>query len=311
MCYKIFCGQLKKVGIYFCFMDYALKNRNRYCVITLLLTGMLLLFCTDKVPGPFKKIRKLLPPTVLKKPPQKDGINILFLHHSTGRHIWEGGVAPWFDKYNNEHNTAYHITGQEFPKEKPYGWNNYPYDYWNIWVKNAGNKPYKKEPTLEMITSFYNVVIFKHCYPVSRIASDQGSASVASMEKRVENYKEQYRALKIKMKEFPEAKFILWTGAALVKGAVKEAEAKRAHQFFTWVREEWDEAGDNIFLWDFYTLETEGGLYLLDSNASGPDDSHPNEQFSKKAAPLFCQRIIDVINGHGDTEPVADQSQLQ
>ncbi len=35
-----------------------------------------------------------------------------------------------------------------FPKSKPYGWNNYPYDYYNIWVNNAGPKPFMKEPTL-------------------------------------------------------------------------------------------------------------------------------------------------------------------
>ena len=58
---------------------------------------------------------------------------------------------------------------------------------------------------------------------------------------------------------------------------------------------EWDEEGDNIYLWDFYHLETEGGLYLKNEYAVSPDDSHPNPSFSGKAAPLFAQFIIDVI----------------
>ena len=65
------------------------------------------------------------------------------------------------------------------------------------------------------------------------------------------------------------------------------------------MRDKWDEPGDNIYVWDFRSLETEGGLYLKDANAEG--DSHPNKKFSKKAAPLFCRRVVDVIRGAGDT----------
>ncbi|MFH0853679.1 MAG: hypothetical protein V1853_04725, partial [bacterium] len=64
--------------------------------------------------------------------------SIIFLHHSTGGNIWDGGVSDWFDEYNNANDTSYAITDQEFPKDSPYGWENYPYDYWNIWVNHAG-----------------------------------------------------------------------------------------------------------------------------------------------------------------------------
>jgi hypothetical protein len=76
---------------------------------------------------------------------------ILFLHHSTGECVWNGGVADWFAAYNAAHGTRYAITEQAFPKDSPYGWENYPYDYWNIWVKNASPKPYREEPTLELL----------------------------------------------------------------------------------------------------------------------------------------------------------------
>jgi len=39
-----------------------------------------------------------------------DGIDIVFLHHSTGGVIWDGGVPGWFDAYNAEHGTTYRIT---------------------------------------------------------------------------------------------------------------------------------------------------------------------------------------------------------
>jgi len=220
---------------------------------------------------------------------------ILFLHHSTGECVWNGGVKEWFAAYNKANKTEYEIIEQNFPKDDPYGWNNYPYDYWNIWVKHAGSKPFKGEPTLEMLTPKYDVIVFKHCFPVSGVEEDTGKGDVASEDKRIENYKLQYEALKKKLREFPKTKFIVWTGAALKKSETDEDSAKRAKAFFEWVRDRWDEQGDNIYIWDFRELETEGGLYLKDAYAQG--DSHPNEKFSKKVAPLFCQRVLEVVRG--------------
>ena len=234
---------------------------------------------------------------------------ILFLHHSTGECIWNGGVQAWFEAYNTTHKTEYTITQQNFPKSEPYGWENYPYDYWNIWVRHAGDQPYQTEPTLEMLTSRYEVIVFKHCFPVSAIEADTGQADVASADKRIENYKLQYAALKKKLREFPRTKFILWTGAAMVRSETDESAAGRAKAFFDWVRGDWDERGDNIYLWDFYALETDGGLYLKDAYASG--DSHPNESFSRMAAPFFCQRIVDVISETGDTKSLTGQDRKQ
>jgi len=236
--------------------------------------------------------------------PKGEGMKIIFLHHSTGELIWKGGVPRWFEQYNTENGTNYKMVEQVFPKSSPYGWKNYPYDYWNIWVNQAGDKPFKKEPTLEILTRQYDVIIWKHCFPVSKIKEDTGDPDINSEDKRIENYRLQYAALKTKMGEFPKNKFILWTGAALVKNATNEETAKRAKAFFDWVRNEWDEIGDNIYLWDFYELETEGGLYLKKEYAVSPSNSHPNETFSQKVAPLFCQRIVEVIEGRGDSSSI-------
>ncbi|MBN2582045.1 MAG: hypothetical protein JXL80_03185 [Planctomycetes bacterium] len=229
-------------------------------------------------------------------------VRIVLLHHSTGECIWNGGVPQWFEAYNAARGTRYVITEQAFPKDSPYGWENYPYDYWNIWVRNAGDKPFKQEPTLEMLSKKYDLVVLKHCFPVSNIDADTGEADVASSDKRLENYRLQYDALKKKMHEFPKVKFLVWTGAAQVAGDTDAEQAGRARQFAAWVRDTWDTKGDNIFVWDFRTLETDGGLYIKPGNASG--DAHPNEEFSRKAAPLLAQRIVDVIEGRGDTGDV-------
>lgn len=232
--------------------------------------------------------------------PMSSSAKVIYLHHSTGGVIWDGGVDTTIANYNINHGTNYSIIQMEFPKSTPYGWNNYPYDYWNIWVNHAGPSAYKKEPTLETLTQTYDVIVWKHCFPVSSIAGDTGSPDITSSIKSEENYKLQYNALKEKMHEFPNKRFIVWTGPALVESATNAAEAERARDFANWVKTTWDETGDNIYVWDFRDLETGGGLYLLQENAASTSDSHPNSTFAASVAPLIGQRIIDVIEGRGD-----------
>lgn len=247
----------------------------------------------------------------LEMPAGDYNYKICFLHHSTGGNIWAGNstgrnyfseeltVPIWFMEYNKTNGTKYFIEDFKFPKSKPYGWNNYPYDYYNIWVKNAGDSPYMEEPTLEILTQKYDMIIFKHCFPVSNVAKNESEPDINSKKKTIENYKLQYEALKNKMHEFPNTKFLVWTGAALTKARTGEDRAKRAKDFFDWVKNDWDIPFDNIYLWDFRELETEGELYLKNSYARKKKDSHPNIRFCEKVAPLFAQRIVDIIETNG------------
>jgi hypothetical protein len=88
-------------------------------------------------------------------------------------------------------------------------------------------------------------------------------------------------------------------GAVMLKTQLSEASAILAKSYTEWLRSTWDTDNDNIFLWDFYDLETEGGLYLKPEYSTGINNSHPNEFFAQKVAPLFCQRIVDVIENSG------------
>lgn len=253
----------------------------------------------------------------------EQAVGLAFLHHSTGSVIWEGDPSRldpvvvkknsrlkaqlpiMFAEYNEEHTKNYAIKEIIFPKAEPYGWNNYPYDYYNIWVKNAGEKPFMKEPTLEMLTSQFQVIVFKHCFPSSNILGDNGIADINSDIKTLSNYKQQYLALRDKIHEFSDNKFILFTGAVQVKSFLSEEEAIRAREFYNWVVNDWDLPDDNIFIWDLYQLQTEGGLYFKDEYAVSPNDSHPNKEFAGMAANLLFNRIIDIIENNGTTTDLA------
>jgi hypothetical protein len=243
--------------------------------------------------------------------------SIIFLHHSTGDNIWYGdkstikskiqrklgggsAVKNWFKTYNRKNGTNYEIDELYFPaagQSREYG--NFPFDYYDIWVNQAGDQPAGADPTLEILSREYDMIIWKHCFPVGNILEDTGQPDIGSREKRVENYKLQYEALKQKMLEFPDTRFLVWTGAALLEVHTTEEKALRTREFFNWVRESWDEPGDNIYLWDFYELETGGGIYMKEEFAAGPEDAHPNYTFSGMAAILFCNRITDVIQDDG------------
>ncbi len=77
----------------------------------------------------------------------------------------------------------------------PYPWANYPYDYWHLWVESGGTSIDDQE-TLEMLTADYDVIIWKHCYPVSQVNVPDDTPNIASSTKTFANYQLQYEALK-------------------------------------------------------------------------------------------------------------------
>lgn len=249
-------------------------------------------------------------------------VRIVLLHHSTGEEIWKGGVAPFVEAWNARYGTACSITERNYPLAKGnhprlgrllpsrvfnvlfrdhYPWENYPYDYWNLWVAHRGEARDRSEANLDDLARDYDVIVFKHCFPVSSIREDDGAPSVSSRKKTLANYKLQYEALKARMREYPGKTFIVWTGAALTEGSTRPEDAERARQFAAWVKDTWDEKGDNIFVWDFRELETDGGPYLKPGRSVTAGDSHPSAEFARRAAPLLGKRIMDVIEGRGDT----------
>jgi len=267
--------------------------------------------------------RNLPPPLALAQGPAAGTgkVRILFLHHSVGENVWEGGVPRFIQAWNQEHGTRYEISAMNYPGTigghtllgrflpirtlrklfTHYPWDNYPYDYWNLWVAHTGDQRDRGELNLDQLARSYDVIVFKHCFPVSDLEPDDGAPDVASRKRTLANYQLQYQALKARMHQFPHIRFIVWTGSARVREQTQEAQAERARAFATWVKGTWDEPGDNIFVWDFRELETAGGLYLKPEDADiSEGESEPAKPFASRVAPLLGRRIVDVIEGRGD-----------
>ncbi|MEI6090377.1 MAG: T9SS type A sorting domain-containing protein [bacterium] len=237
--------------------------------------------------------------------------SVVFLHHSTGGNVFaEGKVQNWFTNYNQTNGKSYQITERGYP-DSPYPWENYPYDFWNLWVNNACNSAQPGIECLNTLAEKYDVIILKHCFPGAGIEADNGTPDVTSKSKTLENYKAQYRALRQKFDEYPNTKFIVWTLASLHRLATNDAQTERAVQFVDWVRNDWlneDQiAEDNVYVFDFWALTAEHSdnpangkkncLKYEYERSHSDGDSHPNTAANLVAGPAFAQFIVDVIEG--------------
>ncbi|PID93629.1 MAG: hypothetical protein CSA95_06885 [Bacteroidetes bacterium] len=236
-----------------------------------------------------------------------------FLSHSVGHAVFqEGGVEAIIDAYNTTHGTSFQVEHVYYP-DYPYEWDNYPYDYWNLWVNGAcdSGEPYIE--CLDTMLERYGIIIYKHCYPGAGIGVDPEVPDISSPYKCLANYKLQYRALREKMDAFPHKKFIVWTLAPLHRLATYPEEALRARQFVNWVKDEWlfedGQPHPNIYIFDFFNIVAESDLnpsqgevnclkYEYEQSHNG-DDSHPNTAANLVAGEEFANFIIEVFNDGG------------
>jgi hypothetical protein len=240
--------------------------------------------------------------------------NAIFLHHSTGGGVYyEGDVEGWISNYNNEHATSFSVTERAYP-DSPYPWENYPYDFWNLWVNGSCNSSQSGIECLSSLTQNYKLIIFKHCFPGAAIHEDTGSPDVASDRKSLENYKLQYRALRAVMDSYPNNMFMVWTLAPLHRNATTVEDAARAREFVNWVNNSWlNEDGNshpNISVFDFYNIVAEsnpapanGRVNCLKYNYEGDhngDDSHPNYAANQVAGPIFANAIVNCLENVPD-----------
>lgn len=233
----------------------------------------------------------------------------IFLHHSTGGGVFfEGDVSGQIADYNQQHGTSIEVTEFAYPNS-PWGWENYPYDYWKLWVDGSCSNTQDNIQCLDKLCQNYELIIFKHCFPGAGIEVDYGNGDVTSPEKTINNYKLQYRAMLALFDQYPNNKFLVWTLAPLHRNATNSDQACRAALFVDWVKNVWlTEDGNqhpNVMIFDFFGLAAEQSLnpsqgeqYCLKYDYEGDhngSDSHPNTLANQTIGPLFAKLITEVL----------------
>lgn len=242
--------------------------------------------------------------------------NAIFLHHSVGGNVYtQGGVANWATSYNSSHSANFQIIEQSYPNF-PWEWNNYPWDYWKLWVAGGCNNADKGIACLENIAANYDLVIFKHCYPGADL-----KATALTTDKSVktnENYKYLYRLLLAKLDAMPQKKFMVWTLTPERSSSSDIEQGNNAYNFVEWVKKSWltedGKAHPNVFIFDFFNLVAEGSattgyaLKTIYEIAGEPNNNHPNTAANQYVGPIFAQAVIDILKTNTSVEDPAAAS---
>jgi len=179
----------------------------------------------------------------------------------------------------------------------------------------------KQEAQFSDLVADYDVVVMKHCYPVSDVLEDVGRTDPSSPRQTLENYKAIYRLLRDKFDENPDTLFIVWTLPPRHRlfepsDGDKDANAARATAFSNWLKGDFLTEGGphhNIYVWDFRELVMDPHTNFLRYEyelSQSRSDSHPNKVANNKAGPQFAQFIVDSIADFAGSRPVGQGARI-
>ena len=231
--------------------------------------------------------------------------NILFIHHSVGQSLirdgsvreilTEAGFDFWDHGYNHPE------FGLRNEKGEPSGcyWitdnDTNPYGLANLFGldpdgKNAFNKILEK----------HDVIIFKSCFPASRIKEDSLIKDLVDPKRRsIYNYKRHYLNIRSTAEKFPEKFFLIVTQPPLHPSATNKEEAKRARAFVEWLKsKDYLNGYRNLFVFDYFSLLADPetsmlrSAYQIEPNGK---NSHPNAVANMLIGPQFADFIINTV----------------
>lgn len=232
---------------------------------------------------------------------------VLFIHHSTGGLLLKNGnvrnlLRSKTDKYElwdhgyNLYPIPFFITKLIAPVTFHSGLsdkngqmvgmdydivisNNSPKEYAEIFSRDSNDS------TLRTILE-YDVVIFKNCYPTTKIVSD----------KQLESYKKYYISIRNSISCYPDRLFIAFTPPPVRREVTTSENATRARKLVAFMTSD-EFVHKNMKIFDFFDL-------LADSSGNNanmlkrtytspiPVDSHPNKRANREIGPKFVEFII-------------------
>jgi hypothetical protein len=238
-------------------------------------------------------------------------IRSIFIHHSTGANLLKYGKVRGLLK-NNESNIKLwdHSYGliknkYSFPLNYHTGLSDFNgkalminYDIPNDNTNPDGLEalfalPIDEDNAFTKIINNYDVIIFKSCYPITKIESDE----------KLEVYIKNYIAIKKRIDQFPEKLFIAFTPPPYRKFLTKKEYAKRARIFSNWLKSnEFLNNSKNLRVFDFFDLlsendEAKNNFNMLKNEYCNiiPLDSHPNKKANEIIGPIFVGFLIKIV----------------
>jgi hypothetical protein len=238
-------------------------------------------------------------------------IRIIFLHHSTGQNLIDGGGVResltalgylFFDHgYNGEGLRLSDSTwsGKSFivPDD-----NTDPDGFSDIF-----SQPYHDPPdnTFSHLMQ-YDVILFKSCFPTSNIEDDG----------QLREYQNYYLSIRDTIDQYPQKLFVVVTPPPQVPNNSNPDEGNRARAFASWLTSsEFLEGHPNLVTFDFFNLLAGEDDFLKPSYRVDEWDAHPNDLANQQIGPLlvdFLHNAIQAYFGEGSipditVEPTAPE----
>jgi hypothetical protein len=236
-------------------------------------------------------------PTATPDPTPEPGAHrIIFLHHSVGVNlIAQGDVRQRLTALGYEfYDHGYNGDGLVLADGTPSGMNfDVPDDNTNpdgfaaIFGQALHDPP---DNTFSYLMQ-YDVIVFKSCYPVSNIQSDDQLAE----------YKSYYLSIRERMDEYPNKIFILVTPPPEIPAETDAQAAARARDFADWLASgEYRNGHANVSTFDFFDLMADPSTNMLRIEYQSDEfDAHPNELANQTVGPLFADFIDQSIRAYG------------
>ena len=228
-----------------------------------------------------------------------DLTNVVFLHHSTGENLIEqGDVRERFSQAGYDFwDHGYNSSGLRRPDGTATGYsylvpdNNTDPDGL---ARISGQRAYKLPLNTFSGLLQHEVIIFKSCFPVSNITSDE----------QLEEYKSYYLAMRDVMDQHLDKLFVVMTPPPLNPAETTAEAAVRARAFADWLRsDEYLSGHANVTTFDFFDYLAEADPTLPDYNMLREayregSDSHPNAMANGIIGPLFVDFVVDAIESY-------------
>ncbi|MGE5315942.1 MAG: DUF1573 domain-containing protein [Acidobacteriota bacterium] len=227
----------------------------------------------------------------------------IFLHHSTGYHIWGPNdttvsVPQEITAYNKAHNLK---DSSAFSLEERH-WPVAPDNEWVRWRGIFDNKDTTAD--IRPILAANKIVVIKSCFPSCQMTGEGSTSDTLKPEaKTIYNYKWHLRSIVRTMKKHPENFFIIWTNAPLTPRVTTDSQATLSNRFCTWMKDtlaagldaEFGAFPNNAFVFDYYHKTAGKDGKLLWKYAVDSVDSHPNKAATVAIAPVFVKEMFDAI----------------
>jgi len=221
-------------------------------------------------------------------------IRIIFLHHSTGQNLIDGGGVRegltalgylFFDHgYNGEGlrlaDGAWSGESFNVPDD-----NTDPDGFAAIF-----SQPYHDPPDNAFSHLMkYDVILFKSCFPTSNIADDG----------QLRDYQDYYLSIRDTIDQYPQKLFVVVTPPPQVPNNSNPDEGRRARAFASWLNSnEYLEGHPNLVTFDFFNLLAGEDDFLKPSYRVDEWDAHPNDLANQHIGPILVDYLDNAIQAY-------------